>query len=224
VTLTSSASLKTLPTGARLLEENVGDLTMPEMLFLEQLRERNARLLRKYLLAEKELLEPKRPGPFLRKCRINLRFEWQCHVAISTCPVASLRFHAEPAARRSSDACPISARADQSKGNVYGNEGQRQRPLGWIDRSFVRRYCQTTLKTIPLRNLLREPVKVKRLTRSGQSVQVTDNGKPLWVIQPAAREEDDEERARAIDELLEDALRAPRSKVSLSEVLDKDRR
>jgi len=32
------------------------------------------------------------------------------------------------------------------------------------------------MKTIPLRNLLREPVKVKRLTRSGQSVQVTDNG------------------------------------------------
>jgi hypothetical protein len=50
------------------------------------------------------------------------------------------------------------------------------------------------------------------------------NGKPLWVIQPAAREEDDEERARAIDELLEEALRAPRSKISLSEILEKDRR
>jgi hypothetical protein len=58
------------------------------------------------------------------------------------------------------------------------------------------------MKTIPLRSLLREPVKVKRLTRSGQSVQVTDNGKPLWVIQPAAQEEEDVERARAIDELL----------------------
>ena len=80
------------------------------------------------------------------------------------------------------------------------------------------------MKTIPLRNLLREPIKVKRLTRSGQSVQVTDNGKPLWVIQPALREEDDEERARAIDNLLDEALRAPRSKVSLSEVLEKDRR
>lgn len=80
------------------------------------------------------------------------------------------------------------------------------------------------MKTIPLRNLLREPVKVKRLTRSGQSVQITDNGKPLWVIQPAAQEEENEERARAIDQLLEEALRAPRSKVSLSEVLEKDRR
>ena len=80
------------------------------------------------------------------------------------------------------------------------------------------------MKTIPLRNLLREPIKVKRLTRSGQSVQVTDNRKPLWIIQPALREEDDEERARAIDKLLDEALRAPRSKVSLSEVLEKDRR
>lgn len=80
------------------------------------------------------------------------------------------------------------------------------------------------MKTIPLRSLLREPVKVKRLTRSGQSIQVTDNGKPLWVIQPALQEEDDEKRARAIDELLDEALRVPRSKISLSEILEKDRR
>jgi len=80
------------------------------------------------------------------------------------------------------------------------------------------------MKSIPLRSLLREPVKVKRLTRSGQSVQVTDNGKPLWVIQPAPREEEDTERARAIDELLDEALRAPRSNISLSEILEKERR
>ena len=80
------------------------------------------------------------------------------------------------------------------------------------------------MTTIPLRKLLREPVKVKRLTGSGQSVQVTDNGKPLWVIQPAAREENDEERARAIDELLDEVLRSPRSKTSLSEILEKERR
>jgi hypothetical protein len=80
------------------------------------------------------------------------------------------------------------------------------------------------MKTIPLRSLLREPVKVKRLTRSGQSVRVTDNGKPLWVIQPAAREEDDQERARAIDELLDEALRAPRSPVSAAGLLEESRR
>ncbi len=67
-------------------------------------------------------------------------------------------------------------------------------------------------------------MKVKRLTRSGQTVQITDNGKPLWVIQPVAREEEDAGRARAIDELLDEALRAPRSIVSLSEVLEQERR
>jgi hypothetical protein len=80
------------------------------------------------------------------------------------------------------------------------------------------------MKSIPLRSLLREPVKVKRLTRSGQSVQVTDNGKPLWVIQPAAQEEEDEERARAIDELLDEALRAPRSPISAAMLLEESRR
>ena len=80
------------------------------------------------------------------------------------------------------------------------------------------------MKTIPLRSLLREPVKVKRLTRSGQSVQVTDNGKPLWVIQPAVTKEDEQERARAIDELLDEALRAPRSPVSAVKLLEESRR
>ena len=75
-----------------------------------------------------------------------------------------------------------------------------------------------------LRRLLREPVKVKRLTRSGQSVQVTDNGKPLWVIQPAVQEAEDTERARAIDELLDEALRAPRSQVSAAALLEESRR
>lgn len=97
-----------------------------------------------------------------------------------------------------------------------------------IDTDAVRRYCQTILsdsmKTIPLRSLLREPMKVKRLTRSGQSVQVTDNGKPLWVIQPAAQEVNDEERARAIDELLEEALRSARSPVSAAALLEESRR
>jgi hypothetical protein len=65
---------------------------------------------------------------------------------------------------------------------------------------------------------------VKRLTRSGRSVQITDNGKPLWVIQLAPQEEEDEKRARAIDEVLDEALLAPRSKISLSEILEKDRR
>jgi antitoxin (DNA-binding transcriptional repressor) of toxin-antitoxin stability system len=80
------------------------------------------------------------------------------------------------------------------------------------------------MKTIPLRELVREPLKVKRWTRSGQSVQITDNGKPLWVIHPVTREEDDAERARAIDELLDEVLRVPRSRISLSKILDESRR
>jgi len=82
------------------------------------------------------------------------------------------------------------------------------------------------MKTIPLRQLVREPLKVKRWTRAGQSVQVTDNGSPLWVIQPAASEdpEDEAQRRRAIDEILQEVLREPRSKISLSRVLLESRR
>ncbi len=71
---------------------------------------------------------------------------------------------------------------------------------------------------------MREPLKVKRWTRSGQSVHVTDGGRPLWLIQPAAPEEDNEGRARAIDKLLDEALRAPRSKVSAAALLEESRR
>jgi hypothetical protein len=80
------------------------------------------------------------------------------------------------------------------------------------------------MKTIPLRQLVREPLKVKRWTRAGQAVQVTDNGKPLWVIQPVVGEELDIERTRAIDELLDEALRAPRSSVSAAALLEQSRR
>ena len=80
------------------------------------------------------------------------------------------------------------------------------------------------MKTIPLRTLLREPVKVKRLTHSGQSLQITDNGKPLWILQPAAEKVDEEKRARAIDELLDEALRSPRSPVNAAALLEGSRR
>ena len=85
-------------------------------------------------------------------------------------------------------------------------------------------FVRQKVKTIPLRKLLREPLKVKRWTRAGQSVQVTDNGKPLWVLQPVAQEQDEEERARAIDELLDKALSAPRSPISATALLLESRR
>ncbi|MEI6675543.1 MAG: hypothetical protein WCO57_10225 [Verrucomicrobiota bacterium] len=41
------------------------------------------------------------------------------------------------------------------------------------------------MTTLPLRELLRHPTAVKKLTAAGLSVQVTDNGKPLWVLRSA---------------------------------------
>jgi hypothetical protein len=39
------------------------------------------------------------------------------------------------------------------------------------------------MKSLPLRELLRQPARVKKLTAAGHEVRVTDRGRPLWVIQ-----------------------------------------
>ena len=81
------------------------------------------------------------------------------------------------------------------------------------------------MKTISLRTLVREPLKVKRMTRTGKPVQVTDNGKPLWILHPAnGTSADEEERRRAIDEILDEVLSEKPSKISLSKILDESRR
>jgi len=80
------------------------------------------------------------------------------------------------------------------------------------------------MKTIPLRRLMREPLKVKRWTRTGQPVQITDNGKPLWIIQPASEEGDPEERRHAIDELLDEVLSERPREVSAAKLLEASRR
>ncbi len=81
------------------------------------------------------------------------------------------------------------------------------------------------MKTISLRRLLREPLKVKRMTRAGKSVQVTDNGHPLWILQPAEGTRAEEvERRRAIDEVLEEVLRERPSKISAAKLLEDSRR
>lgn len=72
------------------------------------------------------------------------------------------------------------------------------------------------MRSIPLRQLLREPAKVKQLTRTGQPVQITDHGKPLWVLMPVEGRNDHPERSKAIDELLDQVLEEPVSSVSLS--------
>jgi antitoxin (DNA-binding transcriptional repressor) of toxin-antitoxin stability system len=81
------------------------------------------------------------------------------------------------------------------------------------------------MKTISLRTLVREPLKVKRMTRAGQSVQVTDNGKPLWILHPAnGTDADEERRRREIEEELAEVLRGPRSKIPLSKIVLESRR
>ena len=81
------------------------------------------------------------------------------------------------------------------------------------------------MKTVTLRTLVREPVKVKRITRAGQRVQVTDSGRPLWILQPAnGTDPDKERRRREIEAELAEVLRSPQSKIPLSQMVLESRR
>lgn len=81
------------------------------------------------------------------------------------------------------------------------------------------------MTTISLRTLLRDPRRVKRMTRTGKAVQVTDNGQPLWVLQPANGNDSDEaQRRRDIEAIFEEVLNEKPSKISLSKILDDSRR
>ena len=80
------------------------------------------------------------------------------------------------------------------------------------------------MTTISLRTLVREPRKVKRMTQTGKPVQVTDNGRPLWILQPADSPDDEEERLRITDEILDEVLRGRPSKISAARLLDESRR
>lgn len=80
------------------------------------------------------------------------------------------------------------------------------------------------MKTMPLRTLLRDPIKVKRLTKAGTIVRITDKGQPLWDLQPVVSEENDEERARLIDEILAETLKEKPGKISAVKILLESRR
>jgi hypothetical protein len=80
------------------------------------------------------------------------------------------------------------------------------------------------MKTVSLRTLVREPLRVKRMTRTGQPVQVTDNGQPLWIIQSAVTPEDEKIRRLEIEAELAEVLRGPRSKLPLSQIILESRR
>lgn len=65
------------------------------------------------------------------------------------------------------------------------------------------------MTTIPIRDLLRQPAKVKRLTRAGEVVRITERGMPLWDVQTAALPEASQteiERLRGVNELLDDLM------------------
>jgi hypothetical protein len=79
--------------------------------------------------------------------------------------------------------------------------------------------------TVSLRTLVRDPRKVKRMTRTGKPVQITDNGKPLWIVQSASGTDLDEaERCRAIEEIFEEVLRERPSRISAARLLEESRR
>jgi hypothetical protein len=80
------------------------------------------------------------------------------------------------------------------------------------------------MKTIPLRLLVREPLKVKRWTRAGQTVQVTDNGKLLWTIAGVLATGNESRRRQDLDELLDEVLHEPRGRTSAARLLDESRR
>jgi hypothetical protein len=77
------------------------------------------------------------------------------------------------------------------------------------------------MKTVTLRTLVREPLKVKRITRAGSAVQVTERGQPLWIIHPAASRNtvSEAERIRAIDKILNETLSEPVSSISAAKIV-----
>jgi hypothetical protein len=81
------------------------------------------------------------------------------------------------------------------------------------------------MKRLPLRTLLRDPLRVKRITKGGVVVRITDNGVPLWDLHPVSEETVDKaKRDRKIDEILNEVLREKPSRISLSKILDDSRR
>ena len=83
------------------------------------------------------------------------------------------------------------------------------------------------MKILPLRQLLRDPKKVKQFTKEGQIVRITDGGEPLWdIVAPgatAAPSPESEARNRDLwedhfEELLSSAT-PPKGMPSLADVL-----
>lgn len=79
------------------------------------------------------------------------------------------------------------------------------------------------MKSVTLRELVRETRKIKRITDSGASFLVTDHGRPLWKVSPAEAPDDDA-RAEQIDVELDSLLAEPKSDYNLSDIVVQSRR
>ena len=82
------------------------------------------------------------------------------------------------------------------------------------------------MKTITLRTLVRASRQVKRLTRTGEPVQVTDRGRPLWILQPVGESPSASTAAdrAALDAELDALLAEPRPAAALSDFIRAGRR
>jgi hypothetical protein len=67
-----------------------------------------------------------------------------------------------------------------------------------------------SIPSLPLRELLRQPAKVKELTRRGQRVRITEHGRALWIMEAdRGAEVDEAERiAASWDEALDELAQA----------------
>jgi len=80
------------------------------------------------------------------------------------------------------------------------------------------------MKTVSLRKLLRQPENIKRWTRAGQTVQVNDNGRALWVIKAAEEPPEQEQSRREEIKALFDTIDSePSSSTSLSKIIKDSR-
>ncbi len=77
--------------------------------------------------------------------------------------------------------------------------------------------------TLPLRELLRRPADVKKLTAAGESVQITDNGKPLWVVRSARDDAPDEAELQMLDDELDAMLSSRPTDVSAAQLVIESR-
>ena len=80
------------------------------------------------------------------------------------------------------------------------------------------------METVTLRLLMRDPIKIKKWTRSGKTVQVTDRGQPLWVIRSAKAVQNEGIPADEWEKEMQEMAREPKSSISAARIVIESRR